>query len=357
MRSRISNKSLTVTSLCLVLAAATAARALTVFRVATGKDDEEFPSVSGNTVVWQFYNSRYDDWDIAGADISNTATPADFTISDIAGADFYPVIDGNDVVWQHHYRENSDGDVYGARIANGRRTSLYAVSATMDEERLPSVSDGVVVWQHKFSDVPDWDILGARLTGKDNPEPFYVSANIDVDELFPCISGSLVVWQQRSPDLPQPFVYGADISDPNRPRVFYTTMALGENEIPSLSKGWLVARETDGVGKVVVDNLFDPFNPEGISSSGRTGNPRIHKHIVVWQDQSNNTWDIRAYNLSTRQEIVVTNMKMSNQVNPAVYVDTERQRAIIVWQDDRDGNWDIYAAILDGAEVATEKEQ
>ena len=49
---------------------------------------------------------------------------------------------------------------------------------------------------------------------------------------------------------------------------------------------------------------------------------------------------------------MITDRKMSDQVNPSVYVDTEQQRAIIVWQDDRDGNWDIYAAVLEGPEVA-----
>jgi hypothetical protein len=50
----------------------------------------------------------------------------------------------------------------------------------------------------------------------------------------------------------------------------------------------------------------------------------------------------------------VTSLKMSDQVNPAMYVDSRQKRAIIVWQDNRDGNWDIYAAIVDGLEVATE---
>ena len=261
------------------------------------------------------------------------------------------------MVWQHQYSQDSDGDVYGARIANGQTVSRFAISQSADNECLPCVAGGVAVWQHMFSDAQDWDILRAHLTGQDNPQAFFVSAGIDVDELFPAISGNLVVWQQRSADLPGPFVYGADISDPNKPRTFYTTMALGKYEIPGLSEGWLVGRETDDVGKVMVDNLFDPFNPEGISGSGRTACPKIHKHIVVWQDQSNNTWDIRGYNLITRQEFVVTNMKMSEQMNPSVYVDTEQKRTIIVWQDNRDGNWDIYAAIFDGPEVAAQDEQ
>ncbi len=354
MRSKSPIKSSMVGSVLLVLTVAAAAQALTLLKVAATEDDETYPSVSGNTVVWQSFNSRYDDWDIAGTTISNGVAGGSFTISDYPGDDLFPIIDGNDVVWQHQYSQDGDGDVYGARVVGGRTVARFAISDSVEDECLPYVSDGVVVWQHMFSDAQDWDILAARLTGLDNPQAFFVSAGIDVEELFPCISGNLVVWQQRSADLPEPFVYGADISDSNHPRTFYTTMALGKYEIPGLSDGWLVGRETDEVGKVVADNLFDPFNLEGISSSGLTACPKIHKHIVVWQDQSNNTWDIRGYNLVTRQEFVVTNMKMSEQVNPSVYVDTAAERAVIVWQDNRDGNWDIYAAILDGPEVAAQ---
>jgi beta propeller repeat protein len=356
MRGQRRGQLLVASLLCVVSTGPLVRGAVTVLRVATTAEDEAFPSVCGNTVIWQYFNSRYGDWEISGADIADPAVPLTFAITDLPGDDVYPVIDGNDVVWQHQWDADSDADVYATRIENHQRTALYAVSAFIDDERLPSVSHGVVVWQHRFVGAPDWDVFGARLTGVDNPDAFAVSAGIDIDELAPCISGNLVVWYENAADLPQPMVYGADISDPNNPHVFYTTMGLGAHEMPSLSEGWLVARQTDGVGRVFVDNLFDPFNPEGISGSGLTACPRIHKHIVVWQDQSNGTWDIRGYNLITHQEFAVTNMRMSDQVNPAVYVDTKQQRAIIVWQDGRDGNWDIYAAIVDGPEIAAAAE-
>jgi beta propeller repeat protein len=356
MRGQRRGQLLVASLLCVVSTGPLVRGAVTVLRVATTAEDEAFPSVCGNTVIWQYFNSRYGDWEISGADIADPAVPLTFAITDLPGDDVYPVIDGNDVVWQHQWDADSDADVYATRIENHQRTALYAVSAFMDDERLPSVSHGVVVWQHRFVGAPDWDVFGARLTGVDNPDAFAVSAGIDIDELAPCISGNLVVWYENAADLPQPMVYGADISDPNNPHVFYTTMGLGAHEMPSLSEGWLVARQTDDVGKVFVDNLFDPFNPQGISGSGLTACPRIHKHIVVWQDQSNGTWDIRGYNLITHQEFAVTNMRMSDQVNPAVYVDTKQQRAIIVWQDGRDGNWDIYAAIVDGPEIAAAAE-
>jgi len=353
MRNESPGRASLAAGVFLVLTVSSAVHAITIFKVAATADEEMYPSVSGDTVVWQVFNSRYGDWDVMGARISNGSAGESFAIADFNGDDRFPIIDGNDVVWQFQRNENSGGDVYGARIADGRTVSTFAISVSTDDEFLPWVSNGVAVWQHGFVGAPDWDILGARLTGQDNPTSFFVSAGIDIDEMFPCISGNLVVWQQKSSSLPTPFVYGADISDPNHPRTFYTTMALGKEEMPGLSDGWLVGRETDGVGKVTADNLFDPFNPEGISSSGLTAYPRIHKHIVVWQDQSNGTWDIRGYNLVTRQEFAVTSLKMSQQVNPAVYVDTEETRALIVWQDDRDGNWDIYAAIVDGLEVDT----
>lgn len=354
MRSESLSGSSVIAGLCLILAACTTAQALAVFKVAATSDDEALPVVSGDIVVWQVFNRRYGLWDIMAADISDPEAPAAFLIADFNGHDRFPAIDGNDVVWQHQPRLDGPGDIYGVRIEDRQVVARYAVSATGADERLPCISNGVAVWQHKYVGEQDWDILGARLTGEDHPESFIISAAIGIDELYPCISGNLVVWHQRSPGLPQPFVYGACIVDPNRPRTFYTTMALGGQQMPSLSDGWLVGRETDDVGKVMADNLYDPFNPEGISSSALTAGPKIHKHIVVWQNWSHGVWDIRGYNLITRQEFVVTDMRMSDQVNPSVYVDTEAKRAVIVWQDNRDGNWDIYAAILEGPEVATE---
>jgi len=357
MRRELSHKSFVAAGLCLILAASGAVAAMTVFPVAATDDDETFPTVSGDTVVWQFYNSRYDDWDIRGADISDAVVLDDFQIADFPGADAFPMIDGNDVVWQHEYQPGLDWDVHAADLSDRTHILKYIVSDSADDERLPCVSGGVVVWQHMFFGESDWDILGAQLTGADDPEWFYVSAAIGVNELFPCISGELVVWNQKKPDADEPCLWGADISDPCQPRIFYATMGLGEHELPCISNGWIVGRETDDVGRVLLDNLFDPFNVVEISHSGQTACPKIHGHFVVWQDFSNGTWDIRAYNRITRQEIVVTDRKMSDQMNPSVYVDAAEARATIVWQDNRDGNWDIYAATLETPEIAAEPAQ
>jgi hypothetical protein len=347
MWSELSKRSLVAAGVCVLLAASAAVAEMIVLPVAASDEDEVFPTVAGNTVVWQFYNARYDDWDVEGADLAEGAVVTRFQITDVPGTDAYPVIDGNDVVWQHEYRPGLDWDIHAADISDRGHIGRYIVTDSANDERLPHASDGVVVWQDMLYGASDWDILGAPLTGAAHPPYFSISAGADINEMFPCISGSLVVWSMKTLEVPQPFAWGADISDPCEPRIFYTTMALGEHEFPFISDGWLVGRDTDEAGRVWLDNLFDPFNPEEISRSGQTACPKIHRHIVVWQDGSNGTWDIRAYNRITGEEIVVTDRKMSEQVNPSVYVDAERERAVIVWQDNRDGNWDVYAAILD----------
>jgi hypothetical protein len=353
MRSEPVLRILAVRGLLLVLGVCSTAGALTHFKVASSADDEVFPTVCGTTVVYQFYSSRYDDWEIQGADVSDPALPVLFPITDVPGTDAYPVIDGNDVVWQHEYRPGEDWDIHAADISNRHAASRYVIAGTVHDERVPYVSGGVVVWQHLFVGAPDTDVFGARLTGQDDPNRFPVAASIDVDERYPCISGDLVVWNQRMPNVPQASLWGADISDPNNPRSFFTAMLLGDHEFPSISNGVVVGRETDGDGKVMLDNLFDPFNPEQISRSDRTACPKIHRHVVVWheQDPSSRAWNIRAYNVRTGQEIVVTDRRMSDQMYPSVYAEPDSRRCIVVWQDNRDGNWDVYAAILDAADL------
>ncbi|MBP7049388.1 MAG: hypothetical protein KBE65_00070 [Phycisphaerae bacterium] len=65
MRSELRKKLPFGASLFLLLAVCPTARAITIFKVAATEDHEAYPSVSGNTVVWQ--DDRDGNWDIYGA--------------------------------------------------------------------------------------------------------------------------------------------------------------------------------------------------------------------------------------------------------------------------------------------------
>ena len=201
MWSELSSRTFVAAGACVILMLSAATAEMTVFPVATSDDDEVFPTVSGNAVVWQFYDSRYDDWDIEGADVADAAVIRNFQITDVPGTDAYPVIDGNDVVWQHEYRPGLDWDIHAATIADRSRIVRYIVCDAANDERLPSVSNGVVVWQNMLYGEPDWDIVGTHLTGADNPEYFNIATSININEIYPCISGNLVVWNMVPPGL------------------------------------------------------------------------------------------------------------------------------------------------------------
>lgn len=134
MWSGLSSRTFIAAGVCVVFMVSLSVAEMTVFPVATSEEDEIFPTVSGGTVVWQFNNSRYDDWDIEGADLSETAVLRNFQITDVPGVDAYPVIDGNDVVWQHEYRPGQDWDIHAADISQRSRILKYVVSDSANDE-------------------------------------------------------------------------------------------------------------------------------------------------------------------------------------------------------------------------------
>ena len=103
MRNRTLYLQWTVVAFALIGIISSVARAWTEFPVATSVNDEEYPAISGDKVVWQVYNRWYGDHDIMGADIADPHQPLLFTIAQSGREEMYPAIDGNDVVWQYQY--------------------------------------------------------------------------------------------------------------------------------------------------------------------------------------------------------------------------------------------------------------
>ena len=160
---------------------------------------------------------------------------------------------------------------------------------------------------HEIPPLEDVLTLELSFGAEDLPEEFLFSA-LPEDQEYVAVSGQIIVWQQNFDD--DWDLYAADISDPSNPDVF------------------AVATDTSAAM-----------------------HPAIDGHLIVCRDDRNGDWDIYGYNLTTRQEFIISDNQpgqqvFSNQTYPSISGNT------VVWEDDLGSEINIYAALLDGPEIA-----
>ncbi|HIH95338.1 TPA: PGF-pre-PGF domain-containing protein [Methanosarcina acetivorans] len=73
----------------------------------------------------------------------------------------------------------------------------------------------------------------------------------------------------------------------------------------------------------------------GNAAAGSEQNSAIYEDRIVWQDDSNGSWDIQMYDIYDSTKTQITNNE-ADQQNPDIYGDR------IVWQDSRNGNQDVF---------------
>ena len=100
---------------------------------------QEYPAVSGRTVVWQ--DKRNGGWDIYGATVSADGTVAEFPICRHARAQINPAISGDTVVWTDYRRGNAD--IYGYDLQERR---VFPVRIARRHQMDPQVSGTLVLW-------------------------------------------------------------------------------------------------------------------------------------------------------------------------------------------------------------------
>jgi beta propeller repeat protein len=95
----------------------------------------------------------------------------------------------------------------------------------------------------------------------------------------------------------------------------------------------------DGFIAKITDPAGTPPPPAApiASGPGDQGAPRVSGHVVVWEDNSQGTWDILARDLDTLNTFAVYRGP-ADQRHPAIDGD------LVVWEDNRNGDWDIYGA-------------
>ena len=146
------------------------------------------PSVSGDIIAYQRWDSSHSDYDIYGYRIS---TGEHFGICTYDGAGPYydrqktPSISGNIVVWQDDRNDNL-GDIYGKDLVSGEE---FIVCDYPGSQSTPIVYGDLVVWADLRNG--NYDIYGKYLSGGDE---FPVCA-ASGGQWKPDLHGNIVVWE------------------------------------------------------------------------------------------------------------------------------------------------------------------
>ncbi len=344
-RSCITKTAFSVTWLALVMASA-AFGGIEVFPIARAAKDQQYPAIDDCTVAWQ--DNRYDDWDIAVADISHPGGVDAFTFADIFSEAQYPAVCGDIVVWQNKYFLYEDWDIAGLDLS---REEFFDIVATDADECRPAISGNLVVAETRVTMYADWDVIGIDISRRNAPQPFWIDASA-ADQSCVDIHGDIVVYQDTYGG--RAYICGWDLSDLEG-RTWFPLYGSGDaQQTPAIYGKWVVwLDDIEGRSVIGGDNIFHPALAQVWEPDEATEplNPDVYNNVVVWQDRRNGNWDIYGCNLTTRQVFPIAT-HLADQSHPAITFSPSLNRYVVVWQDDRNGNWDIYGALIDGPEVA-----
>jgi len=329
-----------------LLVSSVAFGAIEIFPIARRPGNQQFPAIDDCTVAWQ--DDRNGDWDIGVADISNLGSIDPLTFADMFNEAQYPAVSGNVVVWQSKFFMYEDWDIAGRDVST---ETLFDVVATPADECGPAISGNLVIVQTRQSGYADWDILGVDISNRSDPQPFWIDTSNE-NQWHPDVHGRIVVYEDVFDG--RSYVSGLDLSDFDDPIWFPVRGVAGEQQFPAISGKWVVWQdEYEGASVTGGDNIFHPDLARlfDVDDAEDVSNPDVYNNVVVWQDRRNGNWDIYGHNLTSKETFPVTSQG-ANQTHPAITFSPRLNAYVVVWQDDRNGKWDIYGAKLDGPEVA-----
>lgn len=316
------------------------------FVVCPSSNDQEYPDIYGDIVVWQEYISADGDYNIFAADINDLSQPPFFSVN-APNYQVNPAIFENYIVWQTLIQgdEAADWDIHMADISNPNEPSIYPVTGIVNnDEQYPAIHGNIVVWE---DGTPDYlNIYGADITNPAKSIEFLVSG-VDYDQRNPSIYRNTVVWEDSFAGNWD--IYAADIWMRNKPTELPVSLVDYDQARPVISGDTIVWMDNFyGDWDIYAADISDIEHPVETAIAINVWNevnPDIDGNIIVWQGWKNNNWDIFAHNMTTRQTYQITN-DIHDQTNPAISGRT------IVWQDNRNGNSEIYGTILSDIEAA-----
>ena len=112
------------------------------FAICTDPNDQSYPDISGNIVVWT--DDRSGNEDIYGYDLS---TQTEFSICTDPNDQSHPAVSGNIVVWRDN--RNGNYDIYGYDISTQTEFEIFTHHTP---QYYPDISGNIVVWSDNRND-------------------------------------------------------------------------------------------------------------------------------------------------------------------------------------------------------------
>ena len=252
--------------------------------------DQMHPDVWGRRVVWQEYIAREDDladWDINGADLDDWTNPRLFEVSGVIDNDEqYPAISGNTVLWQDGPEGHSD--IFGSDITDPNWPREFVVAAFEGRQQLPAIDRLLAVWQDDFNG--DWDVYASDIWLRDRPMEFIVTP-FEYQQTAPAISGNRVVWQD---DLAGNWDLFVAILGEDGDLEHVPIADTEGNQVNARIEGPLVVWQDDRFGHwdIFLYNLNTGQAFRLTEDPGDQMLPDIAGDLVVWQDNRLGSWDI-----------------------------------------------------------------
>lgn len=318
------------------------------FAVNPSAESQQAPDIDGSMVVWQ-QNTTANGWNIYGRDLNDTSTSDPIAIAQFPYDQTHPVIWSSRVIWQDNNTTNGDWNIKMADISDPDVPQYYILDGSDGDQTSPAIHGDLAVWQDDYYE-NDTDLYAADIADPDYPYVFALDTTISSNQAAPAVFRNTVVYQDD--------YYGdwditlADAWLKNEPAYEFPAYEYDDETAPAIDRDYIIYQlDYSGDGTdydiLAVDysdpRVFVTLPISQLPSSEK--NPDISAHIVVWQDDRNDNWDIYGYNLITQKEFQITN-DPADQTNPAISGDT------VVWEDMRSGTSVIWAVYLDPVDMA-----
>lgn len=251
--------------------------------IAAFEANQTHPSLWGTRAVWE--DDFYGDTDIWISDFSDTQHITTYSLTPYLNNQSFPRIHGNTVVWQHQIADPDthvlDWDIYAADITDPTNPFRYTVAAFTGDQQYPDVYRSMIVWQDNYWG--DNDIAAADVWRRDAPESFSIST-FTIDQTGPVTHGKYVIWQEDfgSGDID---LYGADISNPAHPVEFLICDAPGAQINAALSGHLVVWQDNrNGNWDIYGFNLITRQEFQITSDKNNQTYPAIDGLLVAYED-------------------------------------------------------------------------